>query len=66
LAKIESRIFRLLNLTELDLASNELETVPEDISRLASLQQLNLADNWLTNLPRAIIGSCVSYPAFFR
>jgi Leucine-rich repeat (LRR) protein len=45
---------RLLNLTELDLTANEIESIPESVGGLASLQQLSLADNWLTGLPRAL------------
>ena len=52
LAKIDSRLLKLVNLTELDMAGNEIESVPENFDSLPSLTQLNLADNQITTLPR--------------
>ncbi len=56
MAKIDSRMLRLRNLTELDLSGNEIQSLPDEgLAQLASLQELNLADNQLTaGLPRAV------------
>ncbi|XP_023348251.1 leucine-rich repeat protein 1 [Eurytemora carolleeae] len=52
LARIDSRLLKLVNLTELDMAGNEIELVPDNFDSLPSLTQLNLADNQISSLPR--------------
>jgi hypothetical protein len=47
---------RLTWLTELDLAGNGLESLPEFVCRISNLEALNLAKNSLENLPRALGG----------
>ena len=54
LARIDSRLLKLVNLTELDMAGNEIELVPDNFDSLPSLTQLNLADNQISSLPRDI------------
>jgi len=52
LAKIDKRITKLMNLTELDLVENEIENLPEDCEALTRLSTLNLANNKINVIPR--------------
>ena len=42
LAKIDSRIMKLVNLTELDMSGNEIESLPDNFDALHSLSELML------------------------
>eukprot|EP00088_Acartia_fossae_P028711 TRINITY_DN2953_c0_g1_i13.p1 TRINITY_DN2953_c0_g1~~TRINITY_DN2953_c0_g1_i13.p1 ORF type:complete len:414 (+),score=81.12 TRINITY_DN2953_c0_g1_i13:83-1324(+) len=57
LAKIDSRILKLVNLKELDMSDNEIESLPEQCDNLTCLVTLNLINNRISTIPR---GFCVS------
>ena len=53
--KISNRaIKRLQNITQLQLAGNNLTSLPENFGKLTNLKNLNLAENKLNNLPPQI------------
>ena len=46
-----SNLYRCRNLRTLDLAANNLETLPGDIFHLESLEELNLSSNYFSSVP---------------
>jgi len=52
LAKIDSRIMKLVNLTDLDMADNEIEKLPDNWNSVTSLAILNLTNNTISTIPR--------------
>jgi len=52
LAKIDSRILKLVNLIELDMEDNEVETLPENWNCVTSLATLILTNNRISTIAR--------------
>lgn len=48
--RIDSRIFNLRNLTRLDLSSNCVEMIPDELAKLQNLSELRLSHNNITVL----------------
>ncbi|MDR2635501.1 MAG: hypothetical protein LBC08_01590 [Campylobacteraceae bacterium] len=51
----------LLNISELDLSSLGLQSLPEEIGNLIKLKKLNLSDNNLKSLPKEIVALKLKY-----
>ena len=46
-----SNLYQCKNLTQLDLAANNLEQLPADLFHLENLEDLNLASNFFSSVP---------------
>ena len=58
LARLDTRILKLRELTRLDLSNNDISSLPDNWDLLTGLAELNLNSNRLTTLPRAFcVGS---------
>jgi LRR-repeat protein 1 len=60
LARIDSRLVKLVNLTELDMSGNEITSLPESMDACPSLTQINLADNQINIVPRGFCTGLMS------
>jgi len=52
LARVDKRILELVNLKELDMSDNEIESVPDSWNSLHSLAELSLANNSIATISR--------------
>lgn len=59
-----SSMENLINLTDLDLAQNELTKVPDGIFYLVNLKRLNLSENQIVELSSGKQNYCWGYTYF--
>jgi len=60
LTRLDSRMLRLRNLTDLDLSGNDIVKLPPDMDTLTNLTQINLSNNQIEILPRGFCCGALS------